>query len=164
MEFFLQAFSRANFSVSVKLIVQGATAKPEDGELFDSITKKYQHYENITFLHKNLIGIEWQKALLNVDAIMIPYAAERYRYHWGAMLFTAIGFYKPVLSSPELNPEVLKKYKVGMVVDTSSVENFTRQLEVFINDLVENSNTYKTNLDAANIEYSHESLIHNILS
>lgn len=164
LEFFLQAFSRANFSVSVKLIVQGATAKPEDGELFDSITKKYQHYENITFLHKNLIGIEWQKALLNVDAIMIPYAAERYRYHWGAMLFTAIGFYKPVLSSPELNPEVLKKYKVGMVVDTSSVENFTRQLEVFINDLVENSNTYKTNLDAANIEYSHESLIHNILS
>ncbi|MCI1823743.1 MAG: glycosyltransferase [Megasphaera sp.] len=163
LDFFLQAFTQAHFSVPVKLIVQGATAKPEDGELFDALAKEYKHYKNITFLHKNLIGIEWEKALLNVDAIMVPYAAERYRYHWGAMLFTAIGFYKPILSSPELNPEVLKKYKIGMAVDTSSVKNFARQLEIFIDDLVQNPDGYKINFDAANAEYSHEALIHNIL-
>ena len=107
--------------------------------------------------------MEWQKALLSVDAIMMPYAAERYRYHWGAMLFTAIGFYKPVLSSPELNPEVLQKYKIGIAVDLSTVDSFARQLEEFVDDLVKNADVYRQNLEAANKQYSHEALIHNIL-
>ena len=94
---------------------------------------------------------------------MMPYAAERYRYHWGAMLFTAIGFYKPVLASPELNPEVLEKYKIGMAVDLRSVESFTKQLEQFVDDLVKNASLYRKNLELANSEYSHEKLIHNIL-
>ena len=161
--FFLEAFTKAKFYVPVELIVQGATAKPEDGEIFDNYAKEYADYKNITFWHKNLIGLEWQKALLSVDAIMMPYAAERYRYHWGAMLFTAIGFYKPVLASPELNPEVLEKYKIGMAVDLSSVDSFARQLERFVDDLVKNSSIYITNLKAANLEYSHEALISNIL-
>ena len=161
--FFLEAFTKAKFSVPVELIVQGATAKPEDGEIFDNYAEEYAEYKNITFWHKNLIGLEWQKALLSVDAIMMPYAAERYRYHWGAMLFTAIGFYKPVLASPELNPEVLEKYKIGMAVDLSSVDSFARQLERFVDDLVKNGSLYITNLKAANLEYSHEALISNIL-
>lgn len=161
--FFLDAFTKAKFSVPVELIVQGATAKPEDGEIFDNYAKEYADYKNITFWHKNLIGLEWQKALLSVDAIMMPYAAERYRYHWGAMLFTAIGFYKPVLASPELNPEVLEKYKIGMAVDLRSVGSFTKQLEQFVDDLVKNASLYRKNLELANSEYSHEKLIHNIL-
>lgn len=161
--FFLEAFTKARFTVPVELIVQGATAKPEDGELFEQFAKEYSSYKNITFWHKNLIGLEWQKALLSVDAIMMPYAAERYRYHWGAMLFTAIGFYKPVLSSPELNPEVLQKYKIGIAVDLSTVDSFARQLEEFVDDLVKNADVYRQNLEAANKQYSHEALIHNIL-
>jgi glycosyltransferase involved in cell wall biosynthesis len=163
LEFFLQAFSKAHFNVPVQLIVQGATAKPEDGELFERLTKDYKSYKNITFWHKNLIGLEWQKALLSVDAIMMPYAAERYRYHWGAMLFIAIGFYKPILSSPELNPEVLAKYKIGVAVDLSTVEAFTEQLEKFVDDLWQHRDEYRRNLDAANEEYSHTRLIKNIL-
>ncbi len=161
--FFLDAFVKARFAVPVKLIVQGATAKPEDGELFEKYAREYGRYPNIAFWHKNLIGKEWQEALLGVDAIMMPYAAERYRYHWGAMLFTAIGFYKPFLSSPELNPEVLAKYKIGMAVDLSSVDSFAKQLERFVDDLVTNSKKYRSGLEAANEEYSHERLIKNIL-
>lgn len=161
--FFLEAFTKAKFSVPVELIVQGATAKPEDGEIFDNYAKEYAEYKNITFWHKNLIGLEWQKALLSVDAIMMPYAAERYRYHWGAMLFTAIGFYKPVLASPELNPEVLEKYKIGIAVDLRSVESFTKQLEQFVDDLVKNASLYRKNLELANAAYSHEALVQNIL-
>ena len=161
--FFLEAFVKARFKAPVRLLVQGATAKPEDGELFEQFARDYAAYPAITFLHKNLIGPEWEKALSGVDAIMIPYAAERYRYHWSAMLFTAIGFYKPFLSSPELNPEVLEKYKIGMAVDLHSVEAFARQLEQFVEDLVCNADSYRKNLDAANREYGHESLIHNIL-
>jgi glycosyltransferase involved in cell wall biosynthesis len=161
--FFLQAFIKASFTVPVHLIVQGATAKPEDGELFERLAKDYDVYKNITFWHKNLIGLEWQKALLSVDAIMMPYAAERYRYHWGAMLFTAIGFYKPVLASPELNPEVLAKYKIGVAVDLMTSEAFKVQLEKFVDDLWQHREEYRQNLDAANEEYSQARLIKNIL-
>jgi glycosyltransferase involved in cell wall biosynthesis len=161
--FFLEAFTKAKFSVPVQLIVQGATAKPEDGELFEKLAADYATFKNITFWHKNLIGIDWAKALLSVDAIMMPYAAERYRYHWGAMLFTAIGFYKPVLASPELNPEVLAKYKIGMAVDLTTIPAFTKQLEEFIADLVDNKEIYRKNLEAANKEYSHAALVQNIL-
>ena len=163
LAFFLDAFVQANFTVPVELIVQGATAKPEDGEVFEKYAKDYAKYKNITFLHKNLIGIDWQKALLEVDVIIMPYAAERYRYHWSAMLFTAIGFYKPILISPEINPEVLAKYKIGAVVQLDSVAIFARQLEGFIDDFAKNKNIYRKNLLLANKEYSHEALIKNIL-
>ncbi len=161
--FFLDAFTKAKFSVPVELIVQGATAKPEDGEIFEQFAREYKDYANITFWHKNLIGVEWQKALLGVDAIMMPYAAERYRYHWGAMLFTAIGFYKPVLQSPELNPEVLQQFNVGKAIDLSSVEAFSRQLEEFIEDLVKNTAVYQQGLDEANHVYGQDKLIQGIL-
>lgn len=161
--FFLEAFTKASFTVSVELIVQGATAKPEDGELFEQFARDYRNYKNITFLHKNLIGLEWQKALLGVDAIMMPYVAERYRYHWGAMLFTAIGFYKPILASPELNPEVLQQFKIGQAIDLSSVEAFSHQLEGFIDDLVGHTEEYQQGLDQANIAYSQDKLIKSIL-
>ena len=61
------------------------------------------------------------------------------------------------------HPEVLEKYRIGMAVDLHSVEAFARQLEQFVEDLVCNADSYRKNLDAANREYSHESLIHNIL-
>ncbi len=164
LDFFLQAFTQAKFSVPVELIVQGATVTPEDGELFEKFAREYQKYTNITFWHKNLIGVEWQEALLSVDAIMMPYAAERYRYHWGAMLFTAIGFYKPVLASPELNPEVLQQFNIGQAIDLSSVENFVKQLENFISDLVENTAAYQQGLDDANRAYSQSQMLQEILN
>ena len=79
------------------------------------------------------------------------------------MLFTAIGFYKPILISPEINPEVLTKYKIGAAVQLDSVEIFARQLEVFIDDFTNNTHIYRENLFLANKEYSHEALIKNIL-
>ena len=163
LDFFLQAFTQAKFMVPVQLIVQGATTTPEDSRLFELLATKYGQQQNITFLHENLLGAAWEKALLNVDAVMMPYAAERYRYHWSAMLFTAIGFYKPVLVSPELNPEVLAKYKIGMSITTTTVPDFSRQLESFVNDLVTNYETYRQNLLAANREYSQAHLLENIL-
>ena len=94
----------------------------------------------------------------------MPYAAERYRYHWSAMLFTAIGFYKPVLQSPEMNPEVLQKYNIGQALSMQTEEAFSKQLENFVNDLDDNIAIYEKNLRLANVEYSHENLIKNILT
>ena len=163
VRFFLDAFKQASFKVPVKLIMQGATAMQEDSEEFEKIIGEYQDIPNIEFWHKNLINEEWQKALLGVDVIIAPYAAERYRYHWSAMLYTAIGYYKPILQSPEMNPEVLEKYKVGEAVAMDSVESFKAQLEQFVNSFEEQLPAYRQALAAANEEYGHASLIRNIL-
>ena len=101
--------------------------------------------------------------MLGVDVIIAPYAAERYRYHWSAMLFTAIGFYKPILQSPEMNPEVLQAYNVGEAVALDSVAAFTEQLEAFVNSYPEKHGQYKQGLIEANEAYSHENLIKAIL-
>lgn len=163
LKFFLDAFVKAKFAIPVKLIVQGATAKPEDGAAFEKYMQEYQQYSDIEFWHKNLIGAEWHEALLNVDAIIMPYAAERYRYHWSAMLFTAIGFYKPLLQSPEMNPEVLKSFFIGEALDMTSLESFTTQLENFVNTFPENVAKYNAALKLANDFYSQKKLVKNII-
>ena len=163
VRFFLDAFKKAKFSIPVKLIMQGATARTEDSVEFEKIINEYKNIENIEFWHKNLIGEEWERALLSVDVIIAPYAAERYRYHWSAMLFNAIGFYKPILQSPEMNPEVLQKYNVGLAIDTTDEQSFVKQLEHFVNNFSENKDEYFHELQKANEEYSHKRLIKNIL-
>lgn len=163
VRFFLDAFKKAKFSIPVKLIMQGATARTEDSVEFEKIINEYKNIENIEFWHKNLIGEEWERALLSVDVIIAPYAAERYRYHWSAMLFNAIGFYKPILQSPEMNPEVLQKYNVGLAIDTTDEQSFVKQLERFVNNFSENKDEYFHELQKANEEYSHKRLIKNIL-
>jgi len=163
LRFFLDAFKMAKFTVPVKLIVQGATAMVEDSEEFEKIISEYKDASNIEFWHKNLIGEEWQKALLGVDVIIAPYAAERYRYHWSAMSFTALGFYKPILQSPEMNPEVIENFKVGEFLDLTSQEKTSEQLSEFANTFRERVGDYREGLQKANQRYSHGNLIGNIL-
>lgn len=163
VRFFLDAFKQARFTIPVKLIMQGATARTEDSEEFEKIIQEYQAVPGIEFWHKNLIGEEWQKALLGVDVIIAPYAAERYRYHWSAMSFTAIGFYKPILQSPEMNPEVLRNYNVGEAVALDDLDVFTKQLENFVNTYPQKHEQYKEGLAEANIAFSHENLLKAIL-
>ena len=163
LDAFLDAFVEMKFTKPVELIVQGATAKPEDSEAFEQLKAAYTDYDNITFWHKNLLGIEWEKALLGVEVIIMPYGAERYRYHWSAMLCTAIGFYKPVLISPEINPEVLEKFNIGARIQLNNTELFSSQLEQFVSNFAGNAEMYRKDLELANQEYSHARLIKNIL-
>ncbi len=163
VRFFLEAFKKARFAIPVKLIMQGATARTEDSEEFEKIIQEYSGISNIEFWHKNLIGEEWQKALLSVDVIIAPYAAERYRYHWSAMSFSAIGFYKPILQSPEMNPEVLQNYNVGEAVALDNLDAFTKQLENFVNTYQQKHEQYKEGLRQANIAYSQANLVKAIL-
>lgn len=163
LEPFIQAFIHAKFVVPVELVVQGATAKPEDTALFNSLVEKYNHIPNIVFRHENLIGKDWEDALLSVDAIAMPYAAERYRYHWGAMLFTAIGYNKPVLVSPELNPEVLEQFPIGCVIQSLEETDIIHSLKGLVELLSTKKVHTKVALEQANEVYSHEVLIRAIL-
>ena len=145
------------------MVVQGATAKPEDTALFNSLIEKYKHIPNVVFRHENLIGKDWEDALLSVDAIAMPYAAERYRYHWGAMLFTAIGYNKPVLVSPELNPEVLEQFSIGCVIQSLEEEDIICAMQELVDLLSTKKEQTKVALEQANEAYSHEALILGIL-
>ncbi|MPM20868.1 hypothetical protein SDC9_67306 [bioreactor metagenome] len=164
LSFFLEAFCKAKFSREVELLVQGATVTKADSDDFERLTKLYSSNKSIRFLHKNLLGIEWQKELMGIDILLLPYAAERYRYQPSAMLFTAIGYYKPVLQSPEMNPEILSEFMIGEAVELDTVEKFSKQLEVFMNTFDDKQEIYKKCLIEANQKYSHENLIKNILN
>ena len=163
LEPFLQAFTKAEFSVPVELVVQGSTPTPEDTTVFEKLIAKYKHIPNITFRHESLIGKDWEEALLSVDAIAMPYAAERYRYNWGAMLFTAIGFYKPVLASQELNPEVFKAFKIGVRIQSLSESDVIAAMTELVDLLSKRKDEIAYELEKANNLYSHEKLVRNIL-
>ena len=163
LEPFLQAFTKANFSVPVELVVQGSTPTPEDTAVFKDLIAKYKHNTNITFRHESLIGKDWEEALLSVDAIAMPYAAERYRYNWGAMLFTAIGFHKPVLASQELNPEVFEQFKIGVRIQSLEESDIISAMTELVELLSARKNETKQELEKANDLYSHKKLIKDIL-
>lgn len=159
LDFFLQAFVKANFTTPVTLTVQGATATQVDSDDFERLRNEYANYKNIHFLHKNLLGIEWQQEIMNIDVMLLPYGAERYRYQPSAMLFTAIGYYKPVLQSPEMNPEILQEFNIGEAVKLDSVDVFSKQLEKFVNEFPEKQESYRQGLIKANEKYGQDKLI-----
>ena len=105
----------------------------EDAAEFDRIIASYEG-KGITFLHRGLIGAEWQKAIASVDALLLPYSAERYRYQCSAMLFTAIGFQKPVLVSDDINPCVVENYPVGVTFQSGDPAALCTALETCINE------------------------------
>lgn len=150
----LEVFLRGKYSRRVELQVQGSTMHAEDSEDFEEIIRQYRGDERLSFLHKGLIGAEWQRAIMNVDALLMPYSAPRYRYHWGGMLFTAIGFGKPVVASDDMNPEVFNLYRVGETFRSGNLNDLARVLETFINDFDKNFPAYEKNLRAAGEDFS----------
>lgn len=163
LEFFLEAFTKAHFTQSVELLVQGATVTQVDSDDFERLAKKYANCKGIKFLHKNLLGLKWQRELMGCDVILMPYGAERYRYQPSAMLFTGIGYFKPVLQSPEMSPEVLEEFCVGEAVKLDSVDVFAAQLESFVNTFKLKADDYRAGLLGANEKYSQKNLIKRIV-
>ena len=150
----LEVFLRGKYTRKVKLQVQGSTMHKEDSDDFEEIIRQYGDDERLSFLHKGLIGAEWQRAIFGVDALLMPYSSPRYRYHWGGMLFTAIGFGKPVVADNDMNPEVFDLYRVGETFQSGNLDELARVLENFINDFDENFPTYAANLQAAGENFS----------
>lgn len=163
LEFILESFCEAKFRQSVELIVQGSTPTKEDELDFKRLEQIYSKHQNIKFIHKNLIGLEWQEALMSIDVLLIPYGVKRYLYQPSAMLFTAIGFNKPVIISQNMNPQIINEFEIGEFVDLSSKEIFSRQLESFANNFDEKLSIYQTALKNANQKYSGANLINQII-
>ena len=150
----LEVFVKGDYQKKVELFVQGSTMHAEDAEDFEKIISDYKNFSEINFLHKGLIGAEWQKKISEVDALLMPYSAPRYKYHWGGMLFTAIGFEKPVIVSNDMNPEVFEMYKIGETFESGNLSDLAKVLEDFINNFDENISEYKKNLREADENFS----------
>lgn len=162
LEDFLEIFAKGTYARPVKLIVQGSTMHPEDAEDFERIIAKYQGHTEMEFLHKGLIGEEWQKAILSMDLLLMPYSAPRYRYHWGGMLFTAIGCERPVIASDDLNPEVFRDFHIGETFPSGDMEALRRVLEDCINHFDERSGEYAAELSRAAEVFSPENFARRI--
>lgn len=133
LEDLLNVYLAGHYTRPVRLLVQGSTMHAEDAEEFERIIAAYDG-KGITFLHRGLIGAEWQRAIAGVDALLLPYSAERYRYQCSAVLFTAIGFQKPVLVSDDMNPAVFERFSVGEIFPSGDSAALGRTLETFINE------------------------------
>jgi len=152
---FLDIFVTCKFNRQLKLMVQGATTTTADSADFERIIAKYASYSNIIeFCHRPLIGKEWQQAIADVDALVMPYGAERYRYHTSAILSTAIGFCKPVIIADNINPEVLAKYAIGAVFTSGDNQALKKALEEFVTSFNDKHETYRRELQRANIDFS----------
>ena len=154
LEDFLEVYIKGHYTRPVKLMVQGSTMHPEDAEDFERIIAKYKDRDDMEFLHKGLIGPEWQKAISEIDVLLLPYSANRYLYHWGGMLFTAIGFQKPVIASDDMNPEVFELHRIGELFKSGDLNDLKETLEDFINDYDENVSEYAEELEEASSEFS----------
>ena len=150
----LEVFVNGNYNRKVKLIVQGSTMHNEDAEDFEKIINQYKNFDGLQFVHKGLIGADWQRTIMNVDALLMPYSAARYRYHTSAMLFTAIGFGKPVIAGSDMNPEIFERYKIGETFTSGNLDELAKVLEIFINNFDKNFSIYKENLQKAAENFS----------
>ena len=159
---FLEVYVKGHYTRRVRLLVQGATMHPEDSEDFEQIISEYRYCQDIEFLHKGLIGAEWQQAIADIDVLLMPYSAPRYLYHWGGMLFTAIGFHKPVIASDDINPEVFAKFNIGMTFKSGDMADLQQVMEKFINGYAENFGGYAEGLREAAEKFSPESFAHRV--
>lgn len=160
---FLDIFVTCNFTRPVKLLVQGATMTEADADDFEQIIKKYGAYSNlIEFLHRPLIGKQWQEAIADIDAMVMPYGADRYLYHPSAILSTAIGFQKTVIIADNINPEVMKHFNIGMSFKVGDMTALKQAIEEFVNTFDAKFNTYQENLGKAYAEYAPSKLAANI--
>lgn len=163
LDILLDAFFHCDFTRKVKLIVQGATQTEADALDFERLIAKYSKQEDmIEFQHRALIGKDWQLGISSVDALVMPYGNERYRYHTSAMLSNAIGFYKPVIIADIINPEVLQKYTIGSAFCGDNMNLFQEELTEFVNNFDDNKAKYLSALEQANRDFSPRKLAQNL--
>ena len=154
LEDFLDAYISGHFTRDVVLLVQGSTMHQEDAEDFERIIRKYSGDKRISFLHAPLIGADWQRALMDMDVLVMPYSSPRYRYHWGGMLFNAIGYKKPVITSDDMNPEVFKKYEIGVRFKSGNMESLRSSMETLVNTFDDRREIYRAALERASETFS----------
>ena len=164
LAWFLRAAEEGRFSRTVHFVLQAAPTTEQDRAEVEALVAHYRAHATITVLTDKRIGTAWYEAIAAVDAIFLPYTAERYLYNWSALYFTAIGFRKPVITTAVLNPEILAEFDIGGVVNMDSYEAVCAGMEDFVNHFSEREALYAAQLQAAAEKYSRAQFVRNLLS
>lgn len=146
MEDFLEAFTNCKFKRDLDLVVQTVAIKPEDMTALEVIKTRYKDHPQISFFDKAVYGEEWQDIISSMDALIIPYAAARFRFHGSGMLLTALGQHKPVIIADEVWPELLDEYQIGVTYKTGDKKALTKALEEFVENYDVNEEKYNKEL------------------
>lgn len=154
MEDFLESFTSCKFKRDLELIVQTVAIKPEDMAALEIIKAKYKNHPQISFFDKAVYGKGWQEVISGMDALIIPYAAPRFRFHGSGMLLTALGQYKPVVIADEVWPELLNEYQIGVTYKTGDKEALTEALETFVETYDNKAEKYLSELKRINEDLS----------
>jgi len=154
VEDFMEAFTACNFGQEVELVLQTVAIKPEDVAALARMKGQYRGNPQVTFFEKAVYGKEWQEIIAEMDAIIIPYAATRFRYHGSGMLLTAIGLHKPVVIADEVWPELLAEYDIGITYQTGNKVALTKALECFVNTYFQRTKQYEEDLKKVNEDFS----------
>ena len=164
LEGFLQAFTTCQFHVPVKLIVQGSTQTPEDAKEFERIIALYHGTPHIEFWHRPIIGVDWQKGLMGVDTLVMPYGNDRYLYHTSALISNAMGYQKTIIAADNVNPEVLAHYDIGVSFHHGDFANLAVVMEEFVNTYAEKKAHYESELKRAYRDFAPARLAENIVA
>jgi glycosyltransferase involved in cell wall biosynthesis len=163
LDAFLEMFVAAGFPADVELFVQGATVEPADTADFDRIIAKYHDNKQISFLHKGLVGREWQEAILGVDALILPYAAERFRHQPSAMLYTAIGYHKPVVAADNMHPGIFARYEIGVQFTAGDNDALQAALKKFVTTYDEKYPVYRRELTRINADFGPGKMVEDLV-
>lgn len=164
VEGLLEAFSSCEFTRDVHLIVQGATQTPADRDAFHALVVRYADEKNVEFIEHPLIGPDWQRALVGVDTIVMPYGNDRYLYHTAALISNAMGYKKTILVADNVNPEILAHYDIGMSFHSGDNTALKECMEQFVNTYDEKKAYYESELARAYQDFSPVRLAENIVA
>jgi glycosyltransferase involved in cell wall biosynthesis len=149
IENLFEAILRSRIERPVKFLIQLRAANKVEQTEAEAIARTYSEKdERLNFIFESLHGTRWEEALLSVNAILLPYSSDRFLWSWAGMIFTAIGFRRPVLAPDNLNPTVLARFKIGRIYRTGDLNSMTEGLEKLVTDF-DDPNAYQNELKKA---------------
>jgi hypothetical protein len=83
----------------------------------------------------------------------MPYGARRFLWNWSSMLFSAIGYRRPVLVTDSLNPAVVERFGIGRMARGGDFGALGQALELLAADF-DDPALYRGRLEAA-FDYYH---------
>ncbi|MFA6074214.1 MAG: glycosyltransferase [Negativicutes bacterium] len=160
---FLQVFSECSFNKKVKLTVQMAALNPKEKQELLEVENRFSGLDNVVFTWGKYYGEEWNAFVDGFDALVVPYANDRYKQNGSGVLLTALGAKKPVVIADSVWPELLSEYKFGVVYKTGDKQQLKIALEQLVNNWEKKIDGYCKEIARVTIDYSPENIANDIV-
>ncbi len=159
-----KVLATATFLTPIRVIMQTLTTNDLDAKSCQELVNMYKDNPRFSFIGDYLNNEEWQKAIDDADIILLPYASMQYVYSYSSLCFNALGFNKPVMLSPTVNPELLTDYNIGISLDFDDEERLKHRIEKFINTFKEKYPEYQKEIQRAKTHYNFTNVVRDMLT